>query len=564
LAILSNKILIKKNFNQKKFKYIFSNPPYGNSGNTNSESEISKLIDELKKRYYAKGEDDDKKNILKWNEEWAQIQYEDLKKKQKIEIEELESQQVNLNTCSTGFNGKYIPIRDFVNLHDEKIIKKYTKEKDSKELIKMFRLNDKCNDKEACSLILFMELLDKDGMVVIVLKEGVLFDSKYSSIRKCLVDNYNITHIISVPQDAFENTTTKTSIVIFKNNGCTEKIRFSELKVEKESDDIFEVITNGEGETRLELTAHRDQIKKVSDEVKAYASYGEISKSTLKSTGKSNKVVWNYSLNYKDYLKDETFCPEEYKLVKLGDICKISNGERIVKKDCKEGDIPVYGGGDISFYTNKYNRDGTTIVISRFAMSKKCVRIIKGKIFLNDSAISLSCEDNNMEIYIGNYLENNMERVIHCSNASVQKNLDMNQFKNLLIPIPNDITKLKPQLKSLSKLHSTISDLTEQIPQKEKDICGLITKLTEEGKEGVDWNEYRLGDEKMFKIQYGTRITKDKNKGTKYPVYGGGDITFYTDEEPNRKGETCIIGRFGLSEKCVRIIRGMYFYMTME
>lgn len=107
-----------------------------------------------------------------------------------------------------------------------------------------------------------MDILAENGTAAVVLKEGVLFDSKYSSIRKCLVDNYNVTHIISVPQDAFENTTTKTSVVIFKNNGRTEKIRFSELKVEKESEDIFEVITNGEGETRLELTAHRNQIKK--------------------------------------------------------------------------------------------------------------------------------------------------------------------------------------------------------------------------------------------------------------------------------------------------------------
>ena len=544
----------KADFGGFKYKYIFSNPPFGGSVSIDTSSESHKLIDELKNRFYGRVEGDKGKEVYRWTEDWAESQYKELKDKLDYEISEIKEQQVNWDTC-----GKRI--REYCNKYDEDIDKKCRKEasKDYKQLIKTFQIKDKCNDKEACSLVMFMELLDKDGVAAIIIKEGVLFDSKYSSIRKSLVDNFNITHIISIPQDAFENTTTKTSIVIFKNNGRTEKIRFSELVVEKESEDIFEVITNGEGETRLELTAHRDQIKKVSDEVKAWATYGEISKSTLKSTGKSSKVMWNYSLNYKDYLKDETYCPEGYKLVKLGDICKISNGERIVKKDCKEGNIPVYGGGDISFYTDKYNRDGNTIIISRFAMSKKCVRIIKGKIFLNDSAISLSCEDNNMEIYIGNYLENNMGRVIHCSNASVQKNLDMNQFKNLLIPIPNDITKLKPILTKLAKTHSKISDLTEQIPQKESAICGLISELTSNGEEGKDWDEYKLGDEKMFKIEYGTRITKTKNKGTKYPVYGGGDISFYTDEEPNRTGETCVIGRFGLSDNCVRIIKGNIF-----
>lgn len=479
----------KADFGGLKYKYIFSNPPFGGSVAIDTNSETYKKINKLKNDYYSKVECDNGKEVYRWTEDWAESQYGELKDILDFEISEIKEQQVNWETC-----GKRI--REYCIKYDEDINKKYKNEnsKDHKELIKTFQIKDKCNDKEACSLIMFMELLDANGVAAIIIKEGVLFDSKYSSIRKCLVDNYNITHIISIPQDAFENTSTKTSIIIFKNNGKTEKIKFSELKVEKEIDDIFEIITNDKGEMRLELIAHKDQIKKVSDEIKAYASYNEISKSSLKSTGKSNKLYWAYSLNYKDYLKDETFCPEGYKLMKLGDICKISNGERIVKKDCKDGNIPVYGGGDISFYTDKYNRDGTTIVISRFAMSKKCVRIIKGKIFLNDSAISISSEDKNLEIYLGNYLESNMDKVIYCSNASVQKNLDINQFKNLQIPIPNDITKLKPQLIKLSKTHSKISDLTEQIPQKEKAISDLIDELTSNGEEGKDWDEYKLGD----------------------------------------------------------------------
>jgi type I restriction-modification system DNA methylase subunit len=42
--------------------------------------------------------------------------------------------------------------------------------------------------------------------------------NKYSKLRKVLIDNYNVTDVISVPQNAFENTGTKTSIIIFHNN----------------------------------------------------------------------------------------------------------------------------------------------------------------------------------------------------------------------------------------------------------------------------------------------------------------------------------------------------------
>lgn len=556
----------KADFGGLKYKYIFSNPPFGGSVSIDTSSESHKLIDELKKRFYGKVEGDKGKEVYKWTEEWAESQYKELKDKLDYEISEIKEQQVNWDTC-----GKRI--REFCVKYDEDIDKKYRKEasKDYKELIKTFQIKDKCNDKEACSLIMFMELLDKDGTAGIIIKEGVLFDSKYSSIRKCLVDNFNITHIISIHQDAFENTTTKTSIIIFKNNGQTEKIRFSELKVEKESEDIFEVITNEEEETRLELTAHKDQIKKVSDEVKVYSTYSEISKSTLKSTGKNKtKQIWNYSLNYKDYLKDETVCPEGFKLVKLGDIGEINRGKRIdttlkITFEKTEKNIyPVFGAGSIQGYTNTYNRDENKCILCRVGSvkSKNCCKLINSKFYISDAAFTFDVKNEfeKYKTYVYTYMYENYDKIFTTkSSGSVQITISAEVLKNIVIPIPDDITKLKPQLTKLAKTHSKITELTEQIPQKEKAICDLISELTYNGEEGKDWDEYKSGDEKMFKIEYGTRITKTKNKGTKYPVYGGGDISFYTNEEPNRTGETCVIGRFGLSKNCVRIIRGNIF-----
>ena len=44
------------------------------------------------------------------------------------------------------------------------------------------------NDKEACSLMLFMDMVEVGGTVVGILKEGVVFDKKYTQLRKCLVE----------------------------------------------------------------------------------------------------------------------------------------------------------------------------------------------------------------------------------------------------------------------------------------------------------------------------------------------------------------------------------------
>ena len=57
---------------------------------------------------------------------------------------------------------------------------------------------------------------------------------------------------------------------------------------------------------------------------------------------------------------------------------------------------------------------------------------------------------------------------------------------------------------------------------------------------------YTIGN--ITEIEYGTRITKGENENLNmedevYPVYGGGDISFYTDKY-NREGATCKISRF--------------------
>jgi type I restriction-modification system DNA methylase subunit len=69
----------------------------------------------------------------------------------------------------------------------------------------------------------------------------------------------------------------------------------------------------------------------------------------------------------------------------------------------------------------------------------------------------------------------------------------------------------------------------------------------------------RLGD--IIEIKHGNRITKKDNIGTIYPVYGGGDESFRTDNK-NREGVTCKVSRFGISEhNCVQIIYGDYWLM---
>jgi len=140
------------------------------------------------------------------------------------------------------------------------------------------------------------------------------------------------------------------------------------------------------------------------------------------------------------------YCNDVERVKKLGDICEIKFGTRITKgKNEINKDIPnaypVYGGGDITFYTDSYNREGENIIISRFGVSPKCVRIINDKIFLNDSGMSIHILNEKItnKNYIKYYLYFNQLNIYNnYASGNAQKNMETEKLKKEFeIPIPS-------------------------------------------------------------------------------------------------------------------------------
>ena len=71
----------------------------------------------------------------------------------------------------------------------------------------------------------------------------------------------------------------------------------------------------------------------------------------------------------------------------------------------------------------------------------------------------------------------------------------------------------------------------------------------------TDWISGTLDD--LCEVEYGTRVTRKRDGGTKYPVYGGGGATFNLDDF-NREDQM-IVSRFAMSEECVRFVPGKFF-----
>jgi hypothetical protein len=180
--------------------------------------------------------------------------------------------------------------------------------------------------------------------------------------------------------------------------------------------------------------------------------------------------------------------------------------------------------------------------------NKMCIFDSKEKTYLNQNMCKLSkFKIKDGYFYVYSYLFENLKNIFenNCT-TSIQNSLSKETLENIQIPVPKDITKLKKPLESLQKLHQQISQDTEAIPAKEKAICDLIKKLTDEGKEGADYDSYKFDDLVDYQkktIKYKASVGLQKGK---YKFYTSSqDKILFIDDEPMFKDTMLIMGRKG-------------------
>ena len=161
----------------------------------------------------------------------------------------------------------------------------------------------------------------------------------------------------------------------------------------------------------------------------------------------------------------------------LGEVCEIQNGKRIVRKNNVEGEYPVYGSGRAMFSTETFNREGFNILIGRFALSQECVRFVNEKIFLNDSGLTIKPKtDILLHKYIGYYLLHNQSIIYSCARGTAQKNLEMDIFKSIKIPIPS--LERQNEIVEYCEYNDTlIKQLEKEIENNKKQAQQFITGI---------------------------------------------------------------------------------------
>lgn len=342
------------------------------------------------------------------------------------------------------------------------------------------------DNKETLSLLLGMGILNKNGIYAGVLKEGLFFDKKYLQLRKELINNYKVEYVISVPQDMFENTTVKTSILIFKNekpNKENYKVKFCELKTRKDKDGHQIGIDEFNMQDKSIINEFTLENYKFESKEGKYieASYNEI-------------VEKNYSLNYKSYIVDNIVANKGFKVVKLCDICTINPRSDV--PECKEyryieiGDMsdnkllvkqPI-NSENLPSGTKRRPDVGDILIASVRPNSSKIVYFTDNYNFDNlvtsGAIFNLRFNDKNIGVYTYYYFLFNLdEKLKLMGNGSSYPRISPEILGGFELPIPEDddtaknyINLLTPCINNLIALHN----LQELQLYREKSICKLI------------------------------------------------------------------------------------------
>ena len=477
-------------FDYKKYKYILTNPPYG--GDKNKQSDIQKKRDKVKK--YIK----DELLIIKDEalKERRNKQLKEIEAQEKQEKKEQDKSKVSINECSDRI---------------QKFAKKYSLAG---------------NDKESCSLILIMDMLEEGGTAIGILKEGVFFNKTYKNIRKVLIEKFNVREIISVPQDQFENTSTKTSIVIFDNTEeKTTQVKFSDLVVEKCMEDKFEEIDG-----KIVLTENKDDICGISDKLISEATKDEILKNPI------------YSLNGKDYNKKEIVVGEGYELVKLGDVCEFLPKS---KRNASFGQST----GQYNFYTSSDKVQKCDVA----DYNVECLIIGSGGVANIKIDNIFSCSADNLLLkskynyYLYSLLKGNMKLLIDGFTGSTLKHLSKNYLENLQIPIPKSKEKITKWVNKISKPYTKKNENEKLIMKLEEEIKNKIKIIgdNEECEEVELGSICDINNKKI--IRYDTSYGKETGK---YKFHTGATDGKYLCNEYNIDKYTIILNKTNGSGKC--------------
>lgn len=346
---------------------------------------------------------------------------------------------------------------------------------------KIKELNIKGTKAEPLFLQLFMQMLDDGGRCAVVVPDGVLFNESklHKDTRKHLIENFNLQKVINLDGDFFLNTGVKTSILFFSNDGKTNEVDFCQISLDNGS------------------------IKETSI---VKASYNDITEK-------------NYNLFVNKYKQSEVEKYENVQYLKLKDICQFSpKSKKNASFGSDEGEYPFYTSSKIVKRCDECDYDTESIILGTGGSAN-----IKYDTHFSCSAdnIIMTSEEQHIK-YIYYYLLININILEEGFTGSTIKHISKQYIENLQIPVPSIELqkKIVERLDLISDTNKTMINLIDNLKEITRHYVETLTSNSDKNSLSTFCDSIKTGKNKP----------SDNKKGTKYPYYGTGGITGYTDE----------------------------------
>jgi restriction endonuclease S subunit len=160
----------------------------------------------------------------------------------------------------------------------------------------------------------------------------------------------------------------------------------------------------------------------------------------------------------------------------LGEVCKVNQGTYI-KPDMKiEGEYPVYGGGNVSYHINQFNRENE-IIVAKDGVSADCVRYENGKFFLNHHAWTIICNDIITKKYMFYTLQSIQPQLLSIAKGTAQLGINQENFYKVKIHIPS-LERQKEIVEYCEFNDTLIRQLEKEVEQNKKQanlfISGIV------------------------------------------------------------------------------------------
>lgn len=356
---------------------------------------------------------------------------------------------------------------------------------------------------EPLFLQLFMEALNDKGRCAVIIPDGVLFNESnlHKGTRKHLIENFNLSKVVSLNGDFFLNTGVKTSILFFTNDGTkTHQVDFCDIKLIND-DELVET-----------------SIVKV--------SYDAI-------------IDMDYSLFVNKYNVDELNKIDGIEYKKLGDICEFRTSRFNSGLMDKTGTYKFYNGKACSpvGYHSEHNFDYTEYIAiikgggagkgkygDQIGLGKPFY--LNGKNAISNGLYVLKLNESNISTkYVFHILLNNKNKIMDLATYTTGLgNIKLSNLKIFEIPIP-PMSIQEAIVERLDVLNGNIERSQQMIDEYRNIINYYVDCHTRNEKEYL-----KLGD--ICEIKSGKFNSRDKKEHGKYPFYNScaGNPVGFMDE----------------------------------